>query len=77
MMFGSFLAPPRPARASPKKISPFRKSTLSLAGDKSKCDPYNFRSLVKKINAVMFCLHHIHYLSKSTIPAYSSSTYVV
>ena len=46
MMFRSFLAPPRPARASPKKISPLRKSTLGPAGDKSKGDPYNFDEIL-------------------------------
>ena len=46
MMFRSFLAPPRPARASPKKISPFRKSTLGPAEDKSKGDPYNFDEIL-------------------------------
>ena len=46
MMIRSFLAPPRPARASPKKISPFRKSTLGPAEDKSKGDPYNFDEIL-------------------------------
>ena len=46
MMFRSFLAPPRPARVSPKKISPFRKSSLGPAGDKLKGDPYNFDEIL-------------------------------
>ena len=46
MFIRSFLAPPRPARASPKKVSPFRKSTLGPAGDKPKSDPYNFDEIL-------------------------------
>ena len=46
MMFRSFLAPPRPARVSPEKVSPFRKATLGAAGDKFKGDPYNFDEIL-------------------------------
>ena len=46
MMFRSFLAPPRPARVSPKKVSPFRKSSMGPAGDKFKGDPYNFDEIL-------------------------------